>query len=189
MVDNAIGGIGIAPKARGRVSQVNLNSTEGILDAIFVAIHNMEFGEIMLIEAQIQAHTATSGMSYCPVEVYGRYFDALRLASALGITVVEVAGNGASDLDTPFSTDGITFRNVLSRNHTDFRDSGAIVVGGATKGVPHERKEGFSDNTQTNFGSRIDAYSWFEGIYTTSFTSPTGYLDNFSGTPLVPAPS
>jgi len=100
MVDNAIGGIGIAPKARGRVSQVKWNSTEGILDAIFVAIHNMEFGEILLIEAQIQAHTATSGMRYCPVEVHDRYFDALRLASTLGITVVEAAGNGASDLDT-----------------------------------------------------------------------------------------
>ena len=77
-----------------------MNSTEGILDAIFVAIHSMEFGEIMLIEGQIQARTATSGMRYCPVEVYDRYFDALRLASALGITVVEAAGNGASDLDT-----------------------------------------------------------------------------------------
>ena len=56
------------------------------------------------------------------------------------------------------------------------------MVGGATKGVPHERKEGFSDNTQTDFGSRIDAYSWFEGIYTTSLTSPIEYRDNFGGT-------
>lgn len=184
MVDNTVGGIGIAPRARGRVSQINdWDATDGILDAIVLAIQNMQFGELMLIEVQYPAVTTTLGWRQSPIEIYDRYFDVLRLATALGITVIEAGGNGGHDLDLPISGDnGLTFRRVFNRNHADFRDSGAIIVGGSSKTVPHFRREGTSDNTATNFGNRIDAYSWFEGIYSTSFNNETGYDDDFGGT-------
>jgi serine protease len=184
MVDNTVGGIGIAPRARGRVSQINdWGAADGILDAIVLAIQNMQFGELMLIEVQYPAATTTLGVRQSPIEIYDRYFDVLRLATALGITVIEAGGNGGHDLDLPVSGDwGLTFRSVFNRNHADFRDSGAIMVGGSSKSVPHFRMEGTADNTATNFGNRIDAYSWFEGIVSTSLNDPTGYGGNFGGT-------
>ncbi|KAK0741562.1 peptidase S8/S53 domain-containing protein [Schizothecium vesticola] len=184
MVDNTKGGVGIAPKARARVSQVKENVIDAGLNAIFAAIDKMEFGEIMLIEMQASADT-TVGSRQSPIEVYERDFQALRLATALGITVIEAGGNGGHDLDNPISVNGLPPRRSLNRNHADFRDSGAIVVGGSTKEVPHRRREGTGgDNEATNFGNRIDAYSWFEGIVTTAFSaqSNAAYQDGFGGT-------
>ena len=68
-------------------------------------------------------------------------FDAIRLAVALGIVVVEAAGNGGFDLDN--YTDGAG-DFVLRRGSVDFKDSGAIMVGASTSTVPHNRM-GFSN--------------------------------------------
>lgn len=158
-VDNTIGGVGIVPKGRACFSDQK-GRVDGVLDAIFAAINAMEFGEIMLIEVQVGATKGQGEGRWYPVEVYDQYCSALRLATALGITVVEAGGNGGTDLDGPLSTNGAVARSILNRTHPDFRDSGAIVVGGSTSSVPHRRVAG-RDGSATNYGNRIDVYSWF----------------------------
>ncbi|KAK0753768.1 peptidase S8/S53 domain-containing protein [Schizothecium vesticola] len=180
MVDNNIGGVGIATKSRGRVSQIKRGRPDGVLEAIFAAINAMEFGEIMLIEVQVGGTSGQGESRWYPVEIYDRYYNALRLATALGITVVEAGGNGGADLDAPIFVDSGFARSILNRNHPDFRDSGAIMVGGSTSAVPHRRVAGDSGGA-TNYGNRIDVYSWFENIFTTSIDG-NGYTSGFNGT-------
>lgn len=173
-VDNALGCVGIAPAAGARVvSQYRSATVYSTADAIISAVGALGFGDVLLLEAQ----TTVPGSTYLPVEVHQAEFDAIRLATALGIVVVEAAGNGGNDLDA--YTDGAG-RRVLDRSDTDFRDSGAIMVGAASSTTPHVRL-GFS-----NHGSRIDCYAWGENIDTTGDgwqgSSLTAYTTNFGGT-------
>lgn len=172
--DNTLGCVGISPRANTRVvSQWRTTSTYSTAEAIMSAVSVMSFGQVLLLEAQ----TSTGGFSFIPVEVEPAVRDAIRLGSALGIIVVEAAGNGGNDLDTV--TDG-SGRFVFNRAHADFRESGAIMVGAASSTAPHTRL-GFS-----NFGSRIDCYGWGQGINTTgdgwTGNLTTSYTTSFGGT-------
>jgi Subtilase family len=161
--DNTIGIVGIAPS----VTTVNVtshwdtasNSSGNVADAIVGALPTLQPGDVLLLEIQ---------KGFLPTEVDVADFDAIRLAVALGIVVVEAAGNGGFDLDN--YTDG-SGDFVLRRGSVDFKDSGAIMVGASTSTVPHNRM-GFS-----NFGSRIDCYAWGENVTTAGY----GDLDNGGG--------
>ncbi|HEY7132446.1 MAG TPA: S8 family serine peptidase [Candidatus Limnocylindrales bacterium] len=174
-VDNAIGDVGIAPKATARVvSQWRTATTYGTAEAIVSAVGAMQFGDVLLLEAQ----TSYPGVSgYVPVEVEDAVFDAIRLATALGIVVVEAGANGSEDLDAFMDTGG---NAILNRGSAAFRDSGAIMVGAASSASPHTRMW-FS-----NFGSRIDCFGWGENIDTTgdgwTGTATNLYTTNFGGT-------
>lgn len=113
-------------------------------------------GDVLLVEVQ---------RSYRPAEVDHADFDALRLASALGVIVVEAAGNGAFDLDGYRDETG---QKILDRGASGFRDSGAVLVGAAESRVPHDRSR-FS-----NHGSRVDCHGWGDGVVT------CGYGDLYS---------
>jgi hypothetical protein len=153
-VDNNKGDVGIAPRASARViSQWRTATTFNTADTIVAAAAAMSFGDVLLLEAQ----TNFGAFSFVPVEVEPAVFDAIRLATAHGIVVVEAAGNGGNDLDA--YVDG--GNQVLNRDSPVFRDSGAIMVGAASSTAPHARL-GFS-----NFGSRIDCYAWGENVDTT----------------------
>jgi hypothetical protein len=173
-VDNTKGDVGIAPSATARViSQWRSTTMFNTADTIVAAAAAMEFGDVLLLEAQ----TNFGGFSLVPVEVEPAVFDAIRLATALGIVVVEAAGNGGNDLDA-YTDAG---NQVLNRGSASFRDSGAIMVGAASSTSPHNRL-GFS-----NFGSRIDCYGWGENVDTTGNgtlfdTSLTTYTSAFNGT-------
>jgi hypothetical protein len=81
----------------------------------------------------------------------------------------------------------------LNRLSSDFRDSGAIMIGAASSNAPHTRL-GFS-----NFGSRIDCYAWGESIdtcgdgwggnntdaYTASFGGTSGASPIIAGAALI----
>ena len=127
-------------------------------------------GDVLLLEVQ-------RGLR--PTEIDAADFDATRLASALGVIVVEPAGNGGFDLDRYVDPDtGVTLR----RGGSGFSDSGAIVVGAARSSLPHDRAS-FS-----NFGSRLDCFAWGDSVTSCGYgnlagNAPTDYYTNtFSGT-------
>lgn len=130
----------------------------------------LQEGSILLLEVQ---------RGLLPTEVNEADFDAIRLASAHGIIVVEAAGNGGFDLDA--YTDPVTHRS-LRRGAPSFRDSGAILVGAARASLPHERAP-FS-----NYGSRLDCFGWGEAVTTSGYGDLSGTVDTdfytnaFSGT-------
>jgi serine protease len=147
-----IGVVGIAPNANVKV----VSNSTGVLNAIWTAMNNLNFGDVMLLELQ-------TGGSYLPVEIDYSESLAIGLATALGIVVIEAAGNGQKDLDHELDAYN---KEVLNRNNTnDFRDSGAIMVAAGKNSVPHDRKKG-GVGSGTNWGSRIDCYAWGEGIET-----------------------
>ena len=153
-------GKGIAPKANGYIiSQWRPDGFLNTSDAIMAALAQLEFGDIILLEAQIC--DSPKSESLWPVEIQNAVFDVIRLASALGIIVIEAAGNGkkisgdGNDLD---SFTGINGGNSLDRSGPDFRDSGAILVAAGSDTVPHTRIR------HSNFGRRIDCYAWGERV-------------------------
>ncbi|KAL2206738.1 subtilisin-like protein [Sarocladium strictum] len=175
MIDNSVGGVGIAPSAKGYVSGVERGNgadlRESPAEAILDAAHFLKFGDVILTEVQVGD---ANGRLY-PVEIRDAEFEAISLAVAAGITVIEPAANGGVDLDEPIQRDGDTItRSLLNRNSPDFRDSGAIMVTMASSTAPHTRM------SETNYGSRIDAYAWGQNITTTSVTSVYPYGDSYT---------
>jgi hypothetical protein len=174
-VDNSHGIVGIAPAASpvSVVSHYDAGSgtTGHVADAIVAAINNLNTGDVLLLEIQ---------RNYLPTETDAGDMDAIRLAVAHGIIVVEAAGNGNDDLDTWLDPSG---DNILNRNSVDFVDSGAIMVGASLSTVPHHRK------LASNFGSRIDCYAWGDNVVTAGYGDldpGTGknsrYTDDFENT-------
>ena len=161
-VPNGVGCVGIAP----RLKSVNVVSSHGSTreDAILAAITKLAFGDTLLLEAQVEVNSAKL---LGPIEVNDANYEVIRLATALGIIVVEAGGNGTDDgtsgptippldMDTYFTADG---RPVLDRT---FRDSGAIIVTAATPTDPHTRFD------YAPHGQRIDCYAWGADINTLS---------------------
>jgi serine protease len=166
-VDNTVGNVGITPNVASVDVVSHSGSVANVPDAIMTAVANLDFGNILLLEVQV---------SFLPVETVTACFDTIRLATALGVVVVEAAGNGTNDLDAYTGAGGAL---VLNRGSADFKDSLAIMVGAANSPSPHSRWN-FS-----NFGSRIDCYGWGENV--DSCTSDAGgattlYTTTFQGT-------
>ena len=53
----------------------------------------MGFGDVLLLEA----HNDYNGFTLVPVEAYDATYEMIRLATELGIIVVEAGGNGGED--------------------------------------------------------------------------------------------
>lgn len=180
-VDNTIGCVGIAPQIAGVMASSYWGST--IPDAILAAVQNLAFGDTILLEVQTVAQTTPAGdPTYGPVETVDLNFEAIRLATALGMIVVEAGGNGtnngglpALDLDA-YTKGGLQILNPAS---ADFRDSGAIMVAAASSAAPHTRL-GYS-----TYGARLDCFAWGQNVNTAS-SDTTGatnlYTGIFSGT-------
>lgn len=173
-VDNTVGCIGIAPN----VASVNVVSHSGsasnIPNAILIAVKNLEFGNVLLLEVQL---------GFLPCETNIDCFQVIRLATALGIVVVEAAGNGSTDLDTYTDSNG---NHVLNRGSLDIRDSIAIMVGASDAPAPHPRR------AESNFGSRIDCFAWGRNVDTCSSDSSgatnlytTNFLNTSAASPII----
>ena len=141
-----------------------------VADAIVAAIRRMAPGDVLLLEVQ---------RDYYPTETHVADFDAIRLATAAGIIVVEAAGNGNGNLDALPA--GVTFHG----------DSGAILVASCESALPHNRYVGLGFRYGSNYGSRIDCFAWGEKIVTTGYNDLSGartpsddddYTRTFGGT-------
>jgi Subtilase family len=186
MQDNNEGGLGITPglQARARViSQISSAGRHSIPDAIASAISNLDFGDILLLEIQVYDPLLPAILR--PPEIEQAIFDKIELATNLGIIVIEAAGNG--DESRGYKLDDCTDingRNILDRTSTDFKESGAIIVGAASATI----RNGKHGKTRTsNYGNRIDCYAWGKKVFTADDpanypvqTPP--YTGDFSGT-------
>ena len=95
--------------------------------------------------------------------------------------MIEAAGNGHHDLDV-FQQAISGNRFVLSRTHPDeFKESGAIMVGGSTSTYPYQR---WAQSGQGScFGSRIDCFAWAQRVRTCLVVPFFGDVyDDFGGT-------
>lgn len=138
-VDNTVGCVGIVPS----IDSFDVVSFHGSTrtSAILTAIDNLGFGEALLLEAQVYLN-GTNLLG--PIEAYDAEFEAIRLATALGVIVVEAGGNGtnngqapALNMDTYATLGGL---RIFDPTSADFRDSGAIIVTAATSAAPHTRR-------------------------------------------------
>ncbi|HKH59652.1 MAG TPA: hypothetical protein VKA49_02415, partial [Flavitalea sp.] len=160
MRENNSGGLGITPQVKGSiVSQWRPDRRLNTADAIMTAIQHLSFGDILLLEAQTSEVDAPA--SFWPVEIEDAVYHTVKLATSLGITVIEAAGNGnnqfsGNDLDL-FELNG---KKILNRNSSGYKDSGAILVAAATSTVPHFRR------ANSNYGTRIDCYAAGENVLT-----------------------
>ena len=202
MQDNMSGGVGIAPDATGRVVSVWRDCRPGdaptslpyvydLPEALMKAIDILGFGDVLLIECQM---IPTSGANVLqPVEMDPAVFTDIRLATALGIAVVEPAGNmarGASNtvnLDDEANGLGVKILNRADQSAASpFRDSGAIMVASAfaTPTSTPEYPKTFTNegywNPDSNYGSRVDCFAWGEGVFTTGGGNTT--TGSFGGT-------
>jgi hypothetical protein len=135
-----------------------------VANAIRHAIDRLDAGDVLLLEVQ------RSGL---PTEVDEADRDAIRLAVAHGIIVIEAAGNGNADLDRYVDEGG---ERVLSRRHPQFRESGALMVAAARSAWPHNRLFG-RVGVGSNYGSRIDCFAHGDGVVTVGYGDMNGYLE------------
>ncbi|HEX2113617.1 MAG TPA: S8 family serine peptidase [Alphaproteobacteria bacterium] len=172
--DNAIGGVGIAPNVKHvyacSVWQAASGTPGHVVDALTAAMQALSPGDIILLELQTANGGGTGYPNNHPIEIKSPERDAIRLAVANNFVVVAAAGNGAVDLDqyTATNSAGQPTR-PLNRNDPTFEDSGAIMVGAATSGTPHQWA------SPSNFGSRLDCYAWNDSIGTCGFGIGTGF--------------
>ena len=167
--DNGYGVTGMVPEAE--VVMIHPTTAEGIYNvgaAIEASVALLEPGDVLLIEQQSYRVS-----SYAPVEESQAVSDAIQVAVAAGIVVVEPSGNGAQDLDAP------EWNGWFDRS---LRDSGAILVGG---GMP-EPGTAFNPGRSwypggSCYGSRIDLQGWYGGIVSTASGSLNDDLFNVPG--------
>jgi hypothetical protein len=169
---SGLGQLALASHYRAKSEQY-FGGTSGHVAAAIVQVLTQigqKLGVILLLEVQ---------RDLLPTEVDEADFDAIRLAAAQNVAVVEAAGNGGVDLDGYVVAE--TGRS-LSRSSPQFGESGAILVGASRSALPHDRAP-FS-----NYGSRLDCYGWGETVTSCGFgdlagTAVTNYYTNsFNGT-------
>ncbi|MFN3242894.1 MAG: S8 family serine peptidase [Planctomycetota bacterium] len=160
---------GLNPDITLRVATDYPASGYSVANAIAAGLPALGSGDVMLLEAQ-----TSTPLGLGPTEWNQADFDAILIATNLGILTVEAAGNGGVNLDSPV-LNGLFDLSV--------RDSGAIIVG-ASDGVSLARA-GFS-----SYGSRVTANGWGRDVATTGYgslfsapgTSLQDYTASFNGT-------
>lgn len=186
--DNDRGCLGIVPEIKA-IEVAYVEDQDEIANTMMEAISKLTFGDVLLIELQINYDLPNNSVIKVPVEVQFDIYELLGLAFSLGIVVIEPAGNQgyppAENLDTIETADqGTSPLRILDRSggaSVGFRDSGAIMVSGAQPilvGNAHPRYP------LCNRGSRVDCYAQGEQVVTcdTTDTEPqTAYYHDFWG--------
>jgi serine protease len=197
-VDNDRGVVGIAyglSEVTYTCQVVTAGGTVDRPDAVLAAIQHFTqpgespVGRVLLLEVELGAandlislkdvnNVVWTGM---PMETALADYEMIRLATALGIVVVEAAGNGNHDLDLfqQKSSGQFVLRRTGGRD-----DSGAIMVGGSTSDYPYDRA--IVGTQGSCFGSRVDCFAWAFSVATydggVDVTGKDTYSAVFGGT-------
>jgi len=133
-------------------------------NAILLAAADGLPGDVILVEQQ----TWVCGLGMLgPSEWEQPVFQAIQTATALGLVVVEAAGNGGVNLDQSA---------CAGRFDRSAYDSGAIVVGaGQPPASGYDRQRESSSSWASSYGSRVDAQAWGSGVMTTGYGDSYGF--------------
>ncbi|MBI1383708.1 MAG: S8 family serine peptidase [Rhizobiales bacterium] len=167
-LDDRAGVVGGAPGARFGFVSPGSGITYNLANGINTASLRLSFGDVILIEQQSWGPNSCCNPGPCgctgPLDQTGcvpvewnnpAVFSAIQTAVAIGITVVEPAGNGnGQNLD-----DATTYASTFDRTQND---SGAIFVASRTA-------LGRRVNPSSNFGSRIDVHAQGEQVVTCGY--------------------
>ena len=170
-VDNKLGIIGAAPTPAWASVASHFRAADGtsghVADALTAVLASgvLSTGDVVLIEWQDDQNR--------PPEADPVVWTAIDLATALGLIVIEPAGNGNLDLD------GVPELN--RSNPATFLDSRAIIVGGSQSaldptGIGHDRWVLSTPGPGSNWGSRVDCYAYAENVVTAGETPNPGGL-------------
>ena len=149
------------------------------------ATKELRRGDVLVVEMQMRClPLPVQGCiaDLAPVEWDPAVWSSIRVLTGLGVVVVEAAGNGGLDLDSPGFNDVEHFHHHWADEHLPFlvkgglpiQDSGAILVGAASPGFswvtfgspPYDPvPEGIPTNF-TNFGRRVDLRAAGRGVVT-----------------------
>lgn len=107
-----------------------------------------------------------------PLEAAPGHFDGFKALTAAGFTVVQGAGNECTDLDDPNNLldDSPDWTRNGENSYVD--DSGAIMVGAVNAGT-------LDITPWSNYGSRVDLFTWGTNVVTTSY--PAGGIYEWRG--------
>lgn len=168
---NGYGTAGLVPGAKIRVVPIlNLSQPSwSAPTAVVYATLALKPGDVMLLEVE-----DGGGL---PFETFDVEFSVVRQATALGIHVVEPAGNTPGGIFLDNDPQVIDAASGKSRFDWSFRDSGAILVAGGQSAVGagggyHNRY------VNSNFGTRVDAYSWGQNVTTLGYGPQSTTLAN-----------
>jgi hypothetical protein len=204
-LDNATGMVGMAPAATvvGEVSPL-VGGAYTYADAITKAAEHLGPGDLLLIELDLREKKGSSPRAF-PLEVQPDVREAIRLAAAGGIVVIEAAGNGFIALEdaqqylvdkysayNPSNVSDLTatqYHNMLYSGGPAFVDSGAVVVGAGgplamgwtidPDGSPLPGVYGRWRHPDSNYGFRVDCHAHGQDVFT-AFNG--GYVSNFART-------
>ncbi len=177
--DNNYGVKGLIPDARIKVATVrpqnsvgsgSLNRISALAQLALVDTAPLLAGDVILLEQQTGGPHWDGDPDNCygclPIEYDQIVFDVIRTVTALNIHVVEAGGNGYQDLDIHVGEPNPGAGNG-SPDYQRFsfaeQYSGAIVTGAARADTLH------APMLFSNYGERIDSFSWGEDIATTGY--------------------
>ncbi len=184
--DNTTGCVGIAPKPDS-VKTIAYDPLVGPAAEILESLKHLNFGDVLLIQATNEEDYQGIPCKV-PIETTQAEFDAIRLATALGIVVIEPGGNG-DDTTTSVNFDDFTvmFQEILNPASSSFKDSGAIIVSASQSAlsVAPTYEDTHEIMPWAPRGERVDCYAWGENITTLSsdtLGATDAYTNTFGGT-------
>ena len=161
--DNGVGGVGIAPRVQCFAAAAK--TSREVTMAIVVGATRVGPGGVMLLEVALK-----NGR---PLEWWGPHFEAIQLATFIGVTVIEPAGNSYDVNDLPRAGVDLDAPAELSRLMRGNHVSGAVMVAAADPGVGSPR---WTRVLNSAFGSRIDCFARGVDIPIPLVSGPPGVL-------------
>ncbi len=166
---DAPGIAGIAPSSDLRVRSAAPAGIPNVAGAIMDVVSAFA-GDIIVLPLQVSGPNTALAPSCpggyfgsLPVEYYDAEYAAIRFATALGIHVVQAAGNGSQDLDASSPPLGHPSYGIFQPGSPTWRDSGAILVGAVTWTASH------LPTCSTNRGTRLDTAAPGECVVTLGY--------------------